>query len=168
MKIINTIINWILLIANNKNWLKALLVMVIGTGCFVVGAIAFSKTKKEDCTYYKEQNNQLIDAFKQIRNELSPQPTSFIETEIPIIFASYIDTIPSKYKQATFKFDTIIDYFGSPNFTYHPMDQWFYNQFVDTIPKKKPNEQINRVLSKIDSILNKYKTDTLKNKTKNI
>ncbi len=55
-----------------------------------------TKTKKEDCTYYIEQNKQLVKGLLEIRNTIDPQPTSFTGISSSLIFASYIDTLPKK------------------------------------------------------------------------
>ena len=97
MKKIADILAQLLLIAKDaKAWMRVLIFVVVGTGCVVVGAIAFSKTRTrvQDCTYYIEQNKQLVGALIEIRTDLQPKATSFIGGGASIIFALYRDTIP--------------------------------------------------------------------------
>ena len=97
MKKIADILAQLLLIAKDaKAWMRVLIFVVVATGCVVIGAIAFSKTrtKVQDCTYYIEQNKQLVGALIDIRTDLQPKATSFVEGSAVVVFASLRDTLP--------------------------------------------------------------------------
>jgi len=102
VKKITDILGQLLLIAKDAGvWFRVLVFVIVGTICVVIGAVQFSKTKvkKEDCTYYIEQNKTLISALIDIKKELQPaQHTSFAGTESNFIFASF-DTVPKKQTQ---------------------------------------------------------------------
>lgn len=135
MKNITAILNKILEIAKDaKVWLRVLVFII----ALFTGAIMFSKTKtkKEDCTYYIEQNKQLVGALIDIKKELQPaeeQPISFMGVDAsPFVFASFIDTTPTQRKQI----------------------------------QQKQQQQVQKVVGKIDSILFKIKVQEIVQKTK--
>jgi len=112
MKHITLILGKILEIAKDvKIWFRVLVLVVTG----FIGAILFSKTKvkKEDCSYYIKQNEQLVQGLLDIKKDLSVTTTASYMT-----FASY-DTVKPKVK-------------------------------------KQP-QQVQKVLSKIDSLVNQYR-----------
>jgi len=123
MKQIAAILNKLLIIAKDaKVWLRVLVLVVT----LFAGAIIFSRTKvkKEDCTYYIEQNKQLVNALIDIKRDLSVAvSTSFTGEETGLIFAQNVPKQKSQYQQ---------------------------------------NQQIKKVMSKIDSVLLKYRLDSLK------
>jgi hypothetical protein len=88
---------------NKKVWFRALVFIVVCTGCFVVGAFAFSSTKvkvkKEDCTTCETSKTKLIEFFTQqiigIKTEVKSIPVSYSGNGEWIIFATY-DTIPKQ------------------------------------------------------------------------
>lgn len=116
---------------NTGIWLKVIILVVTGFG----GAILFSKTKvkKEDCTAWQkqvqevtEQNRQLIGAFIDIKKELAVvKPTAYYwQPETGFEFSGFRDTLPPTQRQ-------------------------------------KEKAAVQKVMSKIDSILWKWKQDSI-------
>ncbi len=83
-----------------RTWLRLLVLVIVG----FTGAILFSKTKvqKEDCSYYKEQNKQLIGVLIQTRTMVDSigQPLSAnykLNFEKPVYAIEWAgDTLPKK------------------------------------------------------------------------
>tara|TARA_R110000868_G_scaffold395373_1_gene667022 strand:- start:338 stop:703 length:366 start_codon:yes stop_codon:yes gene_type:complete len=112
VKHIALILGKILLIAKDiKVWFRVLVLVIAG----FAGAILFSRTKvkKEDCSYYIQMNERLVQGLLDIKKELSVTTTASY-----ITFASY-DTVKPKIK-------------------------------------KQP-QQVQKVLSKIDSLINQFR-----------
>lgn len=113
MKYVLNILNWI-----NRSWPNRICtVALFGLLTFSLTKIFEAKSgKKEDCTYYVEQNKQLIDALIDIKKDLQAGVTSYhLQPEL-IMFASF-DTIPKRkrmnqYQQAQqrviYKIDSIL------------------------------------------------------------
>jgi hypothetical protein len=77
----------------NRNWssrIFTVLVIVLLTGS---GFILRKGGKKDDCSYFKDQNSQLVNALLEIKrsvNELAAQPTSYVEQSTGIVLASFV------------------------------------------------------------------------------
>jgi hypothetical protein len=77
MKQITTILNKLLVIAQNgKVWLRVLVFVVVATGCIIVGAVYYSKSKCEDCRPYQKIAQDLITALsdKAVAYEVNESP----------------------------------------------------------------------------------------------
>jgi hypothetical protein len=134
MKYVLNILQWV-----NRTWANRICTLIL------IGLLTYSLTRifeaktKEDCTayieqvkYYSEQNNMLLSAFMEIKKELQPTTTSFVNGSTDIIFAAVRDTVPKKQTQQK------------------------QVQQMQQVQQK--------VLNKIDAILMKIMTDSLKRK----
>lgn len=102
MKFISTILDSIKSLSQNTAiWIKAIVLILVLGGVFTVGAIYFSKTKvvKEDCSFLKSQNTELIQALIHVKDGLKELTVSYMMDEQPtqVMYASF-DTIPKKKK----------------------------------------------------------------------
>lgn len=119
MKNIAIILDKLLAIAKDARvWFRIFILVVTG----FVGAIAFSRTKVkvEDCSYFINQNQELISALIEIKKDLSA-------------------TVSTSY---TGEGEGII--------------------FAQNIPRTSQGQQIRKTILRIDSILWKLRTDSLK------
>ena len=103
MKQITAILNKLLAIAQNgKVWLRVLVFVVVATGCVVVGAVYYSKTKTKVDQSCEQERARLINFITEMNKDLAYVPTSFIT------FASYQqDTIP-KVTKWRMKMDSLL------------------------------------------------------------
>lgn len=78
---------------DTRTWIKVLVMIAVITGSFYIGAKSFSKTKKEDCTYYKEQNAQLVTALLNVKQMVSNKSAGVLNV---VMLSSLPDTTPQQ------------------------------------------------------------------------
>lgn len=94
--------NWIVSIFKmaNQNWTSRIFTLVL-IASLTYGFTQVFKAKKncEDCTSFKEQNKELINALIGIKKDLSAAvTTSYVGNEDGLMYASY-DTTPKRQSQ---------------------------------------------------------------------
>jgi hypothetical protein len=89
---------------NGKVWLRVLVFVVVATGCIIVGAVYYSKSKCEDCRPYQKIAQDLITALsdKAVAYEVNESPymtaVYYQDTTKPMTIKQY-----NKYKDSVLK-----------------------------------------------------------------
>lgn len=103
----------------NRDWSSRLFTIIVivalGVGFYFLYPLLHAK-KADDCAYFKEQNQQLVNALLDIKSNIKSlaEPTSFTGTLDAIMWATYTDTTrkpmkASQYQEALRKIDQKID-----------------------------------------------------------